>query len=175
MERVDIYDQDGNRTGKVIARGEALQEGEYLLTVGIWIVDRDDRIFLTKRSMEKSFAPGKWENTSGHVQAGEDCVHAILRELWEETGIEAGEGQLTLLGSACSAPYLGRNYGVHLNVALEGVKFQEGETCEAKWVDFPEFVRMAKAGELSPSLLSHLPGYRENFLKFIGQPDSALL
>ena len=104
MERVDIYDQDGNRTGKVIARGEALQEGEYLLTVGIWIVDRDDRIFLTKRSMEKSFAPGKWENTSGHVQAGEDCVHAILRELWEETGIEAGEGQLTLLGSACSAP-----------------------------------------------------------------------
>ena len=59
MERVDIYDQDGNRTGKVIARGEALQEGEYLLTVGIWIVDRDDRIFLTKRSMEKSFAPGK--------------------------------------------------------------------------------------------------------------------
>ena len=85
MERVDIYDQDGNRTGKVIARGEALQEGEYLLTVGIWIVDRDDRIFLTKRSMEKSFAPGKWENTSGHVQAGEDCVHAILRELWEET------------------------------------------------------------------------------------------
>ena len=39
MERVDIYDQDGNRTGKVIARGEALQEGEYLLTVGIWIVD----------------------------------------------------------------------------------------------------------------------------------------
>ena len=68
-----------------------------------------------------------------------------------------------------------RNYGVHLNVALEDVKFQEGETCEAKWVDFPEFVRMAKAGELSPSLLSHLPGYRENFLKFIGQPDSALL
>ena len=29
-------------------------------------------------------------------------------------------------------------------------KFQEGETCEAKWVDFQEFVRMAKAGELSP-------------------------
>ena len=102
-------------------------------------------------------------------------MHAILRELWEETGIEAGEGQLTLLGSACSAPYLGRNYGVRLNVALEDVKFQEGETCEAKWVDFTEFVRMAKAGELSPSLLSHLPGYRENFLKFIGQPDSALL
>lgn len=177
MELVDVYNRDGTVTGRIVDKDEnvSLAEDEYLLAVGIWLTDEAHRIFLTRRSMSKSFAPGKWENTSGHVQAGETCVHAVLRELREETGIEVSEGQLTLLGSACSWPYLGKNYGVQVPVKLEDVKFQEGETCEAKWVTFEEFVEMAGAGELSPALLPHLQGYKENFLKFAGRPGDTSL
>ncbi len=175
MELMDIYDKDGNPTGVVKDKGAPLADGEYIMAVGMWIVDKSGRILLTKRSMEKRFAPGKWENTSGHVRAGESCLHAILRELKEETGIAVTERQVTLLGSACSGHYLGRNYGVRLDVPLDEVEFQEGETCGAKWVLFEEFVEMAKEGALSPSLMPHLQGYKRAFLKFIGRPGSTAL
>lgn len=145
------------------------------MAVGMWIVDKGGRIFLTKRSMEKRWAPGKWENTSGHVQAGESCMDAVLRELQEETGIAVTEEQAVLLGGACSGHYLGRNYGVRLDVPLEKVRFQKGETCDAKWVSFEEFVEMAKAGVLSPSLMPHLQGYKQAFLEFVGYPGSTAL
>ena len=91
MELIDVYDRNGNRTGKVVERGTPLLEGEYILAVGMWIVNGKNEIFLTKRSPEKSYAPNKWENTGGHVQAGEDCLAAVIRELREETGITARE------------------------------------------------------------------------------------
>ena len=83
MELIDVYDRNGNRTGKVVERGTSLLEGEYILAVGMWIVDSQNRIFLTKRSSEKHFAPNKWENPAGHVQAGESCMDAVLREFKE--------------------------------------------------------------------------------------------
>lgn len=174
MERVDIYDKDGKPTGKVVDKGTPLEEGEYILAVGMWIVDKAGRILLTQRSMEKKWAPGKWENTAGHVQAGETCVHAILRELSEETGLTVSEKQLVHLGGACSGHYFGENYGVHLDVSVEDIQFQKGETCGAKWVTFEEFLEMGRREELSPSVLSHLDDYKENFLKFIGQESSSL-
>ncbi len=171
MELIDIYDKDGNATGKVAEKGSPLGEGEYRLAVGIWLVDGDGRIFLTKRSMEKSYAPGKWENTAGHVQAGESPVHAIIRELKEETGVDIREEQIAFLGDSRTWPYLGKDYGVRLHVNLEDVTFQKGETCGAKWATFEEFLDMMRAGEFPLSLTEHLKQYQRAFLKFIGRPD----
>ena len=176
MERIDIYDTDGRPTGIVKDRSEPLAEGEYILAVGMWMADRENRILLTQRSMEKRWAPGKWENTAGHVQAGETCVQAILRELREETGIAVSEEQLVHLGSAASGKYFGENYGVRLDVPVEDIRFQKGETCGAKWVTFEEFAEMGRQGELSPSVLEHLQGgYKEAFLEFVGCPGSTAL
>ncbi len=174
MEQIDIYDQNGNPTGKIVSRETPLGKGEYRLAVGIWIQDSSGRIFLTRRSMEKSYAPGKWENPAGHVQAGETPEYAVIRELWEETGISVKTEQLIFLGASCAHPYLGRDYGVRLDVALQDVKLQAGETCEAKWVSFSEFVRMIEAGEFPPSLIEHLKEYRSAFLRFAGQSEATL-
>lgn len=174
MEQIDVYDRNGNRTGKVVGRNVPMGEGEYRLAVGIWLVDSQNRIFLTKRSMEKSYAPGKWENPAGHVQAGETPEHAVLRELLEETGVAVTPGQLILLGASRTWPYLGRDYGARLDVDVKDVVFQEGETCDAKWVSFPEFVQMAEAGEFPLSLTDHLKDYKPAFLRFLGQEQAAL-
>lgn len=176
MERVDIFDRQGRPTGVVRKRGEPLGQGEYLMAVGIWIVDEENNILLTQRSPEKRWAPGKWENTAGHVQAGEDCVTAILREVQEETGLVLSREQLIYLGGARSGHYLGKNYGVRLKKHPERLRFQKGETCGAKWVTPEGLAKMGEEGELSPSVISHLRGgYRAAFLKFIGREGSTLL
>ena len=176
MELVDIYDAQGNPTGKVQDRKAPLQEEEYLLAVGAWVMDPQGNILLTQRSLEKRWAPGKWENTAGHVQAGEDCPAAMVRELWEEIGLKVSKEELIPLGTARTGKYFGENYGLRLRKHPDHLILQPGETCAAKWVTPEELDAMAKSGELSPSVLSHLEGgYRTAFLKLIGRENSTLL
>ncbi len=169
MELVDIYDRNGCRTGVVKDRSEPLLDGEYVMAVGIWIVNSAGQIFLTKRSPEKRYMPNKWENPAGHVQAGEDCEDAIARELFEETGVTVATGQMTFLGGSQSAYGFGRDYGVRMDFDLSAVKLQPGETCDAKWAERDEFWRMAESGEIASSVVEHMQDYMDNFLRFIGQ------
>lgn len=173
MELVDIYDEKGEFTGKSKARGEALLEGEYIKAVGIWVFTPENKILLTRRSPEKTFAPGMWENTGGHVEHGEESLQAVLRELWEETGLRAEPQAVEHLGTARVDHYFGENYSVRAEVDVKKLRLQPGETCDAKLVTYEEFLQMAEKGELAPSVLSHLEGYREAFLRSLGEPDRA--
>lgn len=171
MELIDIYNAQGRPTGAVRERGQRMQEGEYVMAVGVWITDSENQILLTQRSLEKAFAPGKWENTGGHVLAGEDCAAAMVRELQEETGISVSPEELIYLGdSAPTGHYLSKNYGLRLQRRPEQIVLQPGETCDAKWVTPEELGRMARMDELAPSVVDHLErGYLAAFLKFIGR------
>ena len=85
------------------------------------------------------------------------------------------EDQITLLGRSCTWPYIGRDFGVRMDVDLESVRFQKGETSAAKWVTFEEFAEMALAGEFAQSLTDHMCDYEEAFLAFTGHPGSDAL
>lgn len=161
IEYRELYDENRRPLGRTIAAGEKVPKGAFVVAVGMWIVNSRHEILLTQRSPEKRFAPGKWENTSGHLQAGETCEQAIIRELREETGIEAAPEDIRYLGTAKAAPYFGDNYCVYKDVELDLLRFQPGETCGAKWVTLEELERMMRDGETSPSMGSHMESYRE--------------
>ena len=90
MEFWDIYDKDKKPTGRTMERNDwCLKDGEYHLTV-LGVVARPDGTFLiTKRVMTKAWAPGWWEVSGGAAQAGEESYEAVLREVKEETGLDA--------------------------------------------------------------------------------------
>jgi ADP-ribose pyrophosphatase YjhB (NUDIX family) len=50
------------------------------------LVVRDGRVLLTRRAIEPRM--GAWDTPGGFVEAGEDPVVAVRRELLEETGLE---------------------------------------------------------------------------------------
>lgn len=88
MEMWDIYDADKKRTGRTMKKNDwNLKDGEYHLTVLGVVRHRDGRFLITRRVMEKSWAPGWWEVPGGAVMAGEDSYDAVLREIKEETGL----------------------------------------------------------------------------------------
>ena len=60
QEKWDLYDQQGRKTGKTIQAGETVPQGYCLYCVGIWVIDSEKKILLTKRSSQKRYAPGKW-------------------------------------------------------------------------------------------------------------------
>lgn len=90
MEFWDIYDKAKKPTGRTMKRNDwCLKDGEYHLTV-LGVIARPDGTFLiTKRVMTKAWAPGCWEVSGGAAQAGEESYEAVLREVKEETGLDA--------------------------------------------------------------------------------------
>ena len=98
MEFNDIYDENRQRTGRLHRRGNRWHKGEYGLVVCVWVYDGKGNILLTRRAPGKSFA-GTWENSGGAAKAGESSLQAIVRELFEETGIRAKPEEFELLES----------------------------------------------------------------------------
>ncbi len=94
MEFWDIYDEKKQKTGRTMKRNDwILKDGEYHLTV-LGVVARPDKKFLiTKRVMTKSWAPGWWEVSGGGVQAGEESLDAVCREVFEETGLDVTKAE----------------------------------------------------------------------------------
>ena len=89
MEYWDIYDKNKKPTGRTMLRNDFnLKDDEYHLSV-LGVISRPDgKILITKRKMNKRWAPGWWEVSGGGVMAGETSGEAVIRELKEETGID---------------------------------------------------------------------------------------
>jgi 8-oxo-dGTP diphosphatase len=68
----------------------AVKDGIERLVVGAVIADVDDRVLL-RRAPTDTF-PGLWELPSGGVDAGEGLAAAYVREVFEETGLDAEIG-----------------------------------------------------------------------------------
>lgn len=56
------------------------------LVVGALIADEQGRIYVQRRSEDRALFPGCWDLVGGHVEAGEDLMTALEREVLEETG-----------------------------------------------------------------------------------------
>lgn len=103
LELFDLVSKDGTPTGHVRERSMVHKRGELHRTVHIWVVsqkaDGGLEVLLQKRSQKKDAYPGCYDvSAAGHMSAGEDFEAAACRELLEELGIDAQEGELRFIG-----------------------------------------------------------------------------
>jgi 8-oxo-dGTP diphosphatase len=73
-----------------------------VLVAAVALVDPDGRVLLAQRPEGKSMA-GLWEFPGGKVDPGETPEHALVRELYEELGIETA--------TSCLAPIAFASHG----------------------------------------------------------------
>ena len=143
MEFNDIYDKNRNRTGRLHRRGKPWGAGEYGLVVCVWVYDGKGNLLLTRRAKGKSFA-GTWENSGGAAQAGETSRQAIVRELFEETGIQAAEEEFELLDTGMDKNTHYDFYCLKRQVPLTQIKLLPGETDGVQWADFETVHRLIR-------------------------------
>ena len=102
---------------------------------------------MTRRAHGKSFA-GTWENSGGAAQAGESSLQAIVRELFEETGIRAAENEFELLGSDRDKNSFYDFYCLQRQTQLNEIRLLPSETDGVKWVSFAQVHEMIRQGEI---------------------------
>ncbi len=153
-EFLDVVDETGQPTGKIISRDEAHQKGTLHRTAHVWLVKKKAEgydILLQKRSEEKDSFPGMYDTSSaGHISAGEEPLSSALRELQEELGLTALPDDLKYAGTfriEYEKEFHGhmfrdnevtRVYVYDKPVKIQGLTLQESEVSEVRWFDLDE-------------------------------------
>lgn len=153
MEKIDVLDENGEKTGEVVSREEVHKLGLWHRCVHIWIVNRKGEILLQKRSAQKIMSPNKWTTaTSGHLSAGDSSKQGAIRELSEEIGLQAKEEELQYLFTVKENTVNEEKhvldkeiidvYLMKKEVAIEELKLQVEEVSEVKWFSYDAFQKM---------------------------------
>ena len=168
MERWDIYDEKRRPLGYTRARSETLSEGEYHLIAFTLIFDRENNLLLTLRAPDKLHYPNLWGNTGGAVQAGETTRDAIVREVFEETGIEAAPEDFLLLDTDFrSSRHSMTDVFLLVTDRPAAIRLQKGETVDAVWVTVEQAEKMMELGKVAAPDAERWPEIKEKALPFL--------
>ena len=117
----------------------------------IWIFNNKGEIAMQKRAKGKIFFPGLWSgSTCGHVDFGDSYISTVIRELEEETGIKAEEGDLIFIDKIYISEIFSNETRIYKNnifISTYAYKFKDnvdklrierGEAEEFKWFKIDE-------------------------------------
>lgn len=150
-EMLDTFDINGNFLGaKTRSFCHSENPGVYHKPVWIWIINNKGEILVQKRALTKKKSPGKWDMPSaGHVDAGESCLTACVRETEEELGLKVKPNDFIFLkewlnqkGWEIVQIYLLKN-----NTSEEDFILQTEEVEQVKWLGYNEFVKLLYSNE----------------------------
>ncbi|SEF36113.1 ADP-ribose pyrophosphatase YjhB, NUDIX family [Amycolatopsis pretoriensis] len=109
--------------------------------VGGIAFDAHGRLLLIRRRNDPG--SGQWSLPGGRVEPGETDKKAVIRELFEETGLDVIPG--TLVGSVTRGPYEIFDYEC---AVAGGVLTAGDDATDARWSDAADLEALEAAGEL---------------------------
>ncbi|MBL4935091.1 NUDIX domain-containing protein [Clostridium sp. YIM B02515] len=143
MEIWDAYKEDGTLAGCELIRGEEIPKGLFHLISEIIVKHKGGMYLLMQREWKKPNYPGLYEaGASGSSLKGEEPYDAAVRELKEETGVEAEK--LESIYKYISNDTLYYGYLCETDCDKESIILQEGETISYLWLTREEFLKFVE-------------------------------
>ena len=142
MELLNIYDDNGNKTGRIIERGDKsvkLSKNEHIAISVIFIENDNGEFLIQKTSKEKG---NIYSSTGGHVDSGETPITAIKREVKEELGIDISNDLIEEYGYILYDMPLRYIFYLKKNIDLNDVKLQKEEVDYVKYMTKEEIQKL---------------------------------
>ena len=141
-ERWDLYDAQGRRTGRTMLRGEEVPAGLYHLAVHIWPRNSQGEFLVQRRAPGVQWKPNLWAVTGGSAIAGEDAQTAARRELHEEIGYDARDGELEQVACLRRTNSFCGVFSLRIDWPAEQFVLQPEEVSAVQWCDSARLMRM---------------------------------
>ena len=151
MELLNVYDNDGNLTDRVVPRGDksvVLNEKEHIGVAVVFIENSKGEFLMQKTSVEKG---SEYSSTGGHVDAGETHLTSIFREIKEEIGIQVEENELEYLGFLLYDKPIRFMYYLKKDIDIKDIVVQEEEVDFVKYMSVSEIQDIIDKGEMTKS------------------------
>jgi len=143
VEKWDVLDSRGKKTGKTVIRGsDTLKSGEYHLVVHIWVISSTGKFLIQRRADDKKLMPGEWAATGGAAISGESSYTAAKRELYEELGIKTNKETLYQLIRIKRSNSFLDVWITTCDLPIDRLTLQKSEVSTAKWVSKEELQNM---------------------------------
>lgn len=146
-EYVEVYtlDEGGKRvsTGSLAKRGKLVGEGLYVIGVNNWIINSKGEVLVQKRSKYKKNNPSKWSSTNGLRDPGEESIDTVIRETWEELGIDINSNDINFVDTRIAGPSLIVDIFVtFMDIDIAKLHIQEEEVEEIRYVSKDELMNL---------------------------------
>lgn len=139
-------------------------ESSHLRCAAALIFDGQGRIFVQRRSPDRSLFPSAWDVVGGHLERGETTLEALRREIQEETGwrlhsIVAELDPVTYTGDD-GLTRVEEDFLVRVDGDLERPQLERDKHTEYRWIgpdDVPDLFdpdRPTAADDLIRALLT---------------------
>ena len=144
----DLYDAQGQRTGRTMIRGEDVPAGLYHLAVHIWPRNSRGEYLIQRRAPGVQWKPNLWAVTGGSAISGEDAVTAARRELREEIGYDASEAEMEQVACLRRTNSFCAVYSLLIDWPAEQFVLQSEEVRAVQWCDSARLTRMVAENAL---------------------------
>ena len=151
MELLDIYDDNGKRTGRTVVRGDKaaeFNEHEHIAVAVIFIENDNHEFLMQKASKEKG---GYFSSTGGHVNSGETPFEAIKREAEEELGVNIDNDPIEEYGFLLYDKPIRYLYYLKKNIDINNVKVQKEEVDYVKYMSVEEINQLIEEKQILES------------------------
>lgn len=126
------------------------------------VIVRDGRAFVIKRSLTRRLFPGCWDVPGGHVDVGEEPLHALAREIEEETGwilrtVVAEIGQHRWEGDDGNTR-IEVDYLVTVDGDLDRPRLEEDKHPEHRWITPSELELLSEGRKPADEIIKRVIG-----------------
>lgn len=151
MEKFELLDKDGNKTGKIITSPEIddkslIPQGYYVAIVGVLIINNENEVLLERRSKLKKIDPGKWGICGGKIDYNEDPITAGIRETYEEIGVLLNKDEMKMLCVNKSETAYFNIFYVRKNIDINDCKLQKEEVDELRYFNIEKLGQLYDEG-----------------------------
>lgn len=161
MEYWDAYDKDLNKLDFTLTRGEEIPKDVYHLVSEVLVRHTDGDFLLMQRDKTKEVFPGYYESSAGgSALVGESARDAIIRELYEETGINTFKSLVKVhQESYKSVASIFVSFICITDYPKDKIILQNNETINYQWVSTEDYIKYTKSDYCLSYQIERLSSY----------------
>ena len=164
MELLDVYNNNGERTGRIVERGAKdtlFAEGEHIAVAIIYIENDNNEFLIQKTSKQKG---GNYSSTGGHVNHNEEPIDTIKREVKEELGIDISKDNIVDLGYLLFDFPIRFVFYLRKNIDIKDIILQKEEVESVSYMSEAQLKGLIKKGlmhEAHAKVLEYVLEYKK--------------